>query len=308
MLERITNGAPRALLKKLFPQKRLSVAPGFRRRDADAAESEDGVRIAYRVWGKPAANRPTLVLVHGLGADQTQFEEDAAWFADQGFAALTLDLRGHGASSRPQPLTKSALTLDKMAADIESAMNAAKVREAHLVGNSMGGLAALAFIARDRRTKERETGERAASLVTFGTTYHLNFPAGFPALHRLIYGVVGHRRFVESVAKNATRRERAREIIRRIYAGYSAEISFLITQNIRKYDLRAAARGFDRPILLLRADADREINQNLGSTLHSLKDKPDFEVRDMADAGHFANLDQPAAFRETVLNFVRRAN
>lgn len=303
MLERIIHGAPRALLEKLLPQKRLRADLGFRRQQTDSVASNDGVRVAYRLWGKPAANRPSLVLIHGLGADQTQFEEDAAWFADQGFAALTLDLRGHGASSRPAPFAKPALTLDRMATDIERAMDAAKLREAHLVGNSMGGLAALALIARGGPAKGR-----VASLVTFGTTYHLNFPAGFPAMHRLIYGVVGHRRFVDSVAKNATRHDHARAVIRRIYANYSADLSFLITQNIRKFDFRADARAFDGPILLLRAEADKEINQHLGSTLQSLKGKPDFEIRELSDAGHFANLDRPEAFRESVLEFVGRAD
>lgn len=308
MLERITNGAPSALLKKLFPQKRLSADLGFRREQVESAESEDGVRVAWRLWGKPAANRPTIVLIHGLGADQTQFEEDAAWFADHGFAALTLDLRGHGASSRPTPFAKPSLTLEKMAADIASALEAANVREAHLVGNSMGGLAALAFIARSGNAGAKtgaSTGARAASLVTFGTTYHLNFPAGFPALHRLLYGVVGHRRFVDSVAQNASRHDHARAVIERMYADYAADLTFLITQNIRKYDLRPIAQDFDGPILLLRADADNEINRNLSSTLQSLEDKPGFEMRELTDAGHFANLDQPAAFREAVLGFVQ---
>lgn len=303
MLERIIHGAPRALLEKLLPQKRLSADLGFRRQQTDTAASDDGVRVAYRLWGKPAANRPALVLIHGLGADQTQFEEDAAWFADQGFAALTLDLRGHGASSRPAPFAKSTLTLDRMATDIERAMEAAKLREAHLIGNSMGGLAALALIACGG-----PASSGVASLVTFGTTYHLNFPAGFPALHRLLYGVVGHRRFVESIADNATRHDHARAVIRRIYARYCAKLSFLITQSIRKYDFRKAARAFDRPILLLRGDADKEINQNLGSTLQSLADKPDFAIRELTGAGHFANLDQPEAFRAAVLEFVGRAH
>lgn len=302
MLERIIHGAPRALLEKLLPQKQLSADLGFRRQQTDMADSDDGVRVAYRLWGKPAANRPALVLVHGLGADQTQFEQDAAWFAERGVAALTLDLRGHGASSRPAPFEKSTLTLDRMATDIERAMDAAKLHEAHLVGNSMGGLAALALIARGGPAKGR-----IASLTTFGTTYHLNYPAGFPAMHRLIYGVVGHRRFVESVARNATRHDHARAVIRRIYTRYSAELSFLITQNIRKYDLRPAARSFDGPVLLLRADADGEINRTLGPTLDSLKDKPDFEIRDLTDAGHFTNLDQPEAFRTAVLDFIERA-
>ncbi len=306
MLNRIFPDARRALIRKLSPaprpQRRIEADPGFRRVTAGGVESEDGVEIAWRLWGRPAANRPTLVLIHGLGANQTQFEQDAAWFAAGGFATLTLDLRGHGASTRPSPFARAALTPDKMATDIERAMAAARVRDACLVGASMGGLAALALVARGG-----PAAARIAALVTFGATYSLNYPAGFPAMHRLAYGVVGHRRFVESIAAHASAEPRAREIVRRMYADYAPELSFLITQNIRKYDYREAARAFARPILILRGEEDRDINRHLGATLRRLGDAAHVETQDLARAGHFANLDQPAAFRGAVLAFLQRA-
>ena len=297
MFRAVKRCASGAWLRKLMPEGGVLAGFDAKKRRVDFIDGADGVRIAFRQWG--GFSRETLVFIHGLGADQTQFEDDAAYFAAQGFSCLTVDLRGHGVSSRPQPFAKETLTLEKMAADVRRVLSHAGVGKAHLVGNSMGGLAALALAGDDN-------ADRTASLTTFGTTYQLNFPIGVPAVQRLAYRVMGRARFIESIAKNATGHEHARAVIREMYAGYSPELNFLITQNIRKYDFRARALAFDGPVLIMRADGDKAINQHLGSTLHSLNAKPDFHLEELTNAGHFANLDQPAAFRETLLGFLRR--
>ena len=293
MFKAVKRCASGAWLRKLMPEGGVLAGLDAKKRRVAFVDGADGVQIAFRQWG--GFSREAVVFIHGLGADQSQFEDDAAYFAAQGFSCLTVDLRGHGVSARPQPFVKENLTLEKMAADVRRVLSHAGVVRAHLVGNSMGGLAALAL-----------AGDKAASLTTFGTTYQLNFPIGVPALQRLAYRVMGRARFIESIAKNATRHEHARTAIRRMYAGYSPELNFLITQNISKYDFRARALAFDGPVLLMRAEADKAINQHLGPTLRDLKAKPDFHLEDLRDAGHFANLDQPAAFRETLLAFLRR--
>ena len=57
-------------------------------------------------------------------------------------------------------------------------------------------------------------------------------------------------------------------------------------------------------MLLIRGGLDREINARLASTLAVLREKPGSRVVDLPGAGHFANLEQPEAFNQTLEEFL----
>ena len=98
---------------------------------------------------------PAVVFLHGVVMDNL-----SSWYFSVAPAAarvapvLLYDLRGHGRSERPA----TGYTIADMVADLGALLDAAGARpKVHLVGNSMGGLVALAFaLARP---------ERVASLV-----------------------------------------------------------------------------------------------------------------------------------------------
>ena len=62
--------------------------------------SLDGVALAASYWPGARENAPGLLIVHGLSATRRVIECNAEWFAAQGYAVLTIDLRGHGESGR----------------------------------------------------------------------------------------------------------------------------------------------------------------------------------------------------------------
>jgi|HubBroStandDraft_4_1064222.scaffolds.fasta_scaffold273194_2 pimeloyl-ACP methyl ester carboxylesterase len=78
----------------------------------------------------------TIVLHHGIGANQDIF---AAWLPAliHTHRILRFDMRGHGASERPEPSV--AIDLDRLSDDLFAVMDAAGVQRAHLVGESIGG-------------------------------------------------------------------------------------------------------------------------------------------------------------------------
>lgn len=91
----------------------------------------DGVRLAARETGR--AGGPTVVFVHGLGADHAMWDRVAASLVD-GCRLITYDLRGHGRSTAAKRYdVESLLTdLDRVLVTCEAG------RGSFLIGHSLG--------------------------------------------------------------------------------------------------------------------------------------------------------------------------
>jgi non-heme chloroperoxidase len=101
----------------------------------DNAIDRDRELIAYR---RLAGNDPVL-LVHGFGSDAEDTWGATGWvqaFADAGRGVVAVDLRGHGASSRPHD--ESAYRPSAMAADLLAVLDEEGLGAVDVMGYSMG--------------------------------------------------------------------------------------------------------------------------------------------------------------------------
>jgi pimeloyl-ACP methyl ester carboxylesterase len=87
--------------------------------------------------------KPVVVFLHGAGFDRTVWRLQTRWFAHHGRAVLAVDFPGHGRSGGA-PLGSIAAMADWTI----RLLDAAGVKQAALVGHSMGGLVALDAAAR----------------------------------------------------------------------------------------------------------------------------------------------------------------
>jgi pimeloyl-ACP methyl ester carboxylesterase len=103
----------------------------------------NGVRHHVQRLGDPAAG--TVVFVHGLVMDNLSsfYFTLASPVAAAGADVVLYDLRGHGMSERPATGYKIA----DFVADLAALLDALGVARATIVGNSFGGVVALAFAA-----------------------------------------------------------------------------------------------------------------------------------------------------------------
>lgn len=99
---------------------------------------------------KPAAAMPGVILVHGVLANRYQTELAARTFAASGFAALSFDLRGYGASD-PAPDTPEIHRQDVLSALAFLRANpGVNSHQMALIGHSMGAQAVIDAAAEDR--------------------------------------------------------------------------------------------------------------------------------------------------------------
>lgn len=96
------------------------------------ATSTDGIRLHYQATGR--RNGPPILFIQGLGADKHGWDMQRLGFA-LSHRAIALDNRGAGRSDKPV----GQYTLEQMATDAISVLDAAGVETAHVVGASMGG-------------------------------------------------------------------------------------------------------------------------------------------------------------------------
>lgn len=106
-------------------------------RDA-RVQSADGVRLAADCYG--ANNEKTIVFVHGWSLSKEVWRPQIALLKDR-FRIITFDLRGHGASDRPEDL-QAYKGRHTHARDIEAVLDHFNVDRAIIAGSSLGGVLA----------------------------------------------------------------------------------------------------------------------------------------------------------------------
>ncbi|MEX0628664.1 MAG: alpha/beta fold hydrolase [Cucumibacter sp.] len=256
-----------------------------------------GARIAFYDYGAPHG-RP-IVICHGLAANALQFAADAEFFAARGYRVLLPDLRGHGQSRAPMRATFTDFALKAMAGDLLAMLDAAGLERVDWVGNSLGGIVALAMI--------EQNAHRIRSFASFGTVYSMQTPRVFAGLAPLTYRIFG-RRLVSWVAARATTRDpKARVLVEHILNTFDPGVLDPILTNLRSYDFREAARRFPGRMLMLRGGRDVAVNQGLGPTLEAMRGRANFTLVEVPKGGHCANLDATEAVRAALLAHLEAA-
>ena len=119
----------------------------------------DGRRTYIYTGGKAFdAALPAVVFIHGAEHDHCVWALQSRYLAHHGHGVLAVDLPGHGRSEGP-PLE----SVEEMADWTVALLDAASVKQATLVGHSMGSLIALECAARH--------SERVSKIALIGTAF-----------------------------------------------------------------------------------------------------------------------------------------
>lgn len=107
--------------------------------------SKGKIEINYATEGAG----PPVTLVHGVGANLESWDAIAAILSRQ-YRVIRLDLRGHGKSSRIE-----TCRLDDFLDDVSLVLDTLGILRTHLVGFSLGGMIAQAYVLAYRERVDR---------------------------------------------------------------------------------------------------------------------------------------------------------
>lgn len=242
----------------------------------------NGVNIHYEVTG----NGLPILLSHGYSATSHMWEGQIVALADR-YRVITWDMRGHGKSDYPtDPAEYSEKhTVDDMAA----ILGACGIDRAVIGGLSLGGVMSLGF--------QDAYPERVCALMLFDTG-------------------PGFRNAEARQTWNDRTRQRADDMEKRGLAALSRSDEVRLGEHRSADGLVRAARGMMTqsddhliralpnikvPTLVLVGAEDTNF---LAATDYMAAKIPNATKVIIPDAGHAANLHQPAAFNAAVLAFL----
>lgn len=247
-----------------------------------------------------------IVFVHEFAGDHRNWENQVRFFSRR-FRCITYNARGYPPSEVPEDIEHYGQS--HAVEDIANVMRHCGVKNAHIVGLSMGGYATLNFgLAHP---------EMARSLVIVGAG-HGSDPEkrdqflrdSAELAERLV--TLGMQEGIVHYANSAIRRRykekdpRGFEEFNRQFAEHSALGSSLTTRGYQMrrstiYELGSKLREMSVPSLIVTGDDDEPC---LAPALFMKRTIPDARLWVVPRTTHPVNLEEPDAFNRVVLDFI----
>jgi pimeloyl-ACP methyl ester carboxylesterase len=256
----------------------------------------DGLRVHYESYG---TGREALVFIHGWVCDLTFWRGQEALYSQPDRCALLIDLPGHGSSDKPHRL----YPIEFFARAVEAVMRDAEIDRAVLIGHSLGGPIAYAFL--------REFPEKASALVLVDAfvSRHMAGPADraatathFAKVARSLQGAAGERNFAERVESCFSKQtpDALRAEIRAKMAATPKHVRIAALSSISSLPPPPDDETFDLPAIAIQAaEPGTQARFELMRSIF-----PRLQLSSWEGAGHFLMLEDPQRFNGEVEEFL----
>ena len=257
----------------------------------------NGIQINYRIDGPEGA--PWLTMSNSLATTHRMWDPQVEAFTRE-YRVLRYDKRGHGETD----VAPGPYSFELLADDVLALLDALQIQRTHFVGLSMGGMTGMTMALRRPGVLR--------SLVLCDTTS--KDPLGDPALWQQRIDAVNAGGSMEPLVESTVARfltsdtvknrpaiaDAVRAMVRSTpVAGYVA-----CCQAIAKLNLTDRLREITIPTMIVVGADDPATTVPMARTIHERIAGSELVI--LKDAAHLSNLEQPAAFNEAVLGFLKR--
>ncbi len=244
--------------------------------------TRNGVRLYYEDHGQGSP----LLLTHGYGASAGMWQPQIAAFQDT-YRLIPWDMRGHGESDSPDD--QAFYSQDHTVEDMRELLDHLNIEHAVLVGHSLGGFLSLAFhVAYPERVRAlilqgcgpgyRNPASRAKWNERTERRAHTLEEEGLDALGGGAEVRISTQRSAVGLAKAAR--------------GILSQVDARVIDNLPRIQV---------PTLILAGEGDAPYLQGINYMADHI---PQASKVIIANAGHGANVEQPAVFNDHVQRFL----
>jgi 3-oxoadipate enol-lactonase len=252
----------------------------------------DGCPLNVQVDGAEGA--PVLMLSNSLGTNLHMWDDQVPEWSKH-FRVVRYDRRGHGKSG----VSKGPYSFDRFGRDILAIIDALKIKKINWCGLSMGGM--------DGQWLGANAPDRVEKLILSNTNFY--YADKQPWADRIKF--VKEKGLRELVGPNMERwftadfRARAPQAIARMtemFVATPADGYIACVEAIRDMDFRASNPRVTTPTLVIVGKHDPATPPAAGEEIQRQIKGAKLAV---VDGAHIANLEQPKAYTEIVLNFLK---
>lgn len=245
-------------------------------------------------------DKDTILMLHPAFADHHLFEDQVSYFHDD-YRICLIDMPGHGNTV----CKGSSVTLKDVPRILDTILSKHRISHVHILGVSMGTLAAQAFADR--------YPDRVKSLTMVGG-YSLH-KANEAILKRqkreafkwLLYMLLPFHKFRSHVAQVSCYSDRGRELFirglqkftRRSFTAMAGMNAWFVNTNFAKTNSPVTY-----PLLIVTGEHDQNLIKDASFALHQLESGSQFVL--LPGAGHCANADAPREFNAMYKEFLSR--
>ncbi|WP_448951717.1 alpha/beta fold hydrolase [Labrys neptuniae] len=263
-----------------------------------SARSADGTVLAGDIKGDPAA--PEILFVHGLRQSRLSWDKQFADPALSGFRLVRFDLRGHGDSDKPASLdaySDAGLWAD----DVAAVIAAAGLRRPILVGWSLGGFVAGAYL--NKYGGSKIAGVNLVDAVTKLSPDLLTPLAGSftktATSHDLAERTAATAEFLAACFHQPlAEAELQRMLVVNGMTARAVNEGFIKTTTT---DLEPVFKTYPGPILLTHGVHDRLVRLTMSERIKTLR--PDSLLSVYAESGHSPFYEEPVRYGRELAAF-----
>jgi proline-specific peptidase len=269
----------------------------------------DDIKLCYKDYGK---GHP-VVLIHGIGGKKE------TWIAQiealkNNFRVITFDLRGVGKSDRPN----IPYTMEMLADDVKRLIEYLKIKSAHIIGRSLGGMIAQYFALHfpekvDKlilmTTNPRVPDEQGAELIKQGRIneiqqlkedpensfwqksrilFHKDFRRKMKKYPRKkFHGIFSANDLIKETTKNPSRTQDIENL----------------TNTLRSHDILDEIHKIQNETLLISGSHDRLTPK---SSMQEINDRiPNSRIKIIKNSGHFLHLSKAPKVNNLIIDFLK---
>ncbi|MGI9333893.1 MAG: 3-oxoadipate enol-lactonase [Gammaproteobacteria bacterium] len=255
----------------------------------------NATRIFYQ-WDGPSRG-DVVMLSNSLASNLGMWVHQVPALVEAGFRVLRYDSRGMGASQVPV----GPYTVGMLADDVIALMDALDVERVHFCGLSKGGMVG--------QTLGAQAGDRLSSLALCDTAAYMPAPEVWDeriaavragGMSAVVDGTVdrwftpaGQARVAKDVAD-----------VRKMILDTPVEGFAACCEAIKAMDQRPTLGAIATPTLVIVGEDDPGTPVAAAELIH--RSIAGSELVVIPESAHFCNMEQPQAFNEALLGFVRR--